>query len=305
MTPMDHKDAAKLNFLSGFIAIIGPPNVGKSTLLNRLLGTKVAIVSPKPQTTRNRILGIYHGDGYQMVFLDTPGIHKTRTSLHKSMVASAQAAFNEVDIVVAMIEMPHPDDPDISLILRHLKRTKKPSLLIINKIDMGPREKLLPLMDAYSQQYTFDTIIPISALKGDGIETLLEELKSRLEPGPMFFPENMKTDQPESFLVSEIIREKIFLHTRRELPYSSAVSVERMEEIPGKTLLSISARIHVESDSQKAILIGHKGKMIKTIGRSSRLELEKIFGVPIYLDTTVRVEKNWSKDPRALRRLGY
>lgn len=279
--------------------------MGKSTLLNRLLGKKVAIVSPKPQTTRNRILGIYHGNGYQMVFLDTPGIHKTRTPLHKSMVASAQGAFYEVDIIMVMIEMLHPDDPDISSILKTLKRTKKPSLLIINKIDMGPKEKLLPIIDSFRQSYDFEAIIPLSALNGDGIEDLLKELRSRLKPGPEFFPEDMETDQSESFLVSEIIREKIYLHTRNELPYSSAVSVEMIERVPQKKLVSISALIHVESDSQKAILIGSQGGMIKAIGRSSRLELESMFGARIYLDLIVRVEKNWSKDSRALRRLGY
>jgi GTP-binding protein Era len=294
-----------MKFLSGFIAIIGPPNVGKSTLLNRLLGKKVAIVSPKPQTTRNRILGIYHGNGYQMVFLDTPGIHKTRTPLHKSMVASAQGAFYEVDIILVMIEMLRPDDPDISSILKTLKTTKKPSILIINKIDMGPKEKLLPIIESFSQHHDFEAIIPLSALNGDGIEDLLKELKSRLKQGPEFFPEDMETDQSESFFVSEIIREKIYLHTRQELPYSSAVSIERIEKVPKKKLISISALIHVESDSQKAILIGHQGGKIKAIGRSSRLELERMFGTRIYLDLMVRVEKNWSKDSRALRRLGY
>ncbi|MGD9033343.1 MAG: GTPase Era [Desulfobacteraceae bacterium] len=298
-------DAAKPPFLSGFIAIVGPPNVGKSTLLNRLLGTKVAIVTPKPQTTRNRILGIYHGDGYQMIFMDTPGIHKTRTALHKSMVASAQEACREVDVVMMMMEMLHPDDRDISLILRNLKKLEKPVLLIINKIDMGSKETLLPIIDGFSKLRVFDAIIPISALKGDGIQGLLEELKSRLRPGPAFFPEDIKTDQSDAFLISEIIREKIYLYTKQELPYSAAVTVEGIEEIPEKGLMSISAQIHVESDSQKAILIGKKGRMIKTIGQASRRELEKIFGTHVYLDLRVRVEKNWSRDTRALRRLGY
>jgi GTP-binding protein Era len=292
-------------YLSGFIAIIGPPNVGKSTLLNRLLGKKVAIISPKPQTTRNRILGIYHGDGYQMVFMDTPGIHKTKTPLHKSMVASATAAISEVDIIVVMIEMLHPDDPDISLILSDLKRAKKPTLLAINKIDKGSRDKLLPIMDEYGKLVPIEAIVPISALKGDGVERLLEELRSRLRPGPTFFPVDMQTDQTETFLVSEIIREKIYSHTSKELPYSSAVTVRDIEEVPEKSLLSISGMIHVESDSQKAILIGRKGRMIKAIGQSARLELERIFGSHIFLDLRVRVEKNWSKDPQALRRLGY
>jgi GTP-binding protein Era len=292
-------------FLSGFIAITGPPNVGKSTLLNRLLGKKVAIISPKPQTTRNRILGIYHGDGYQMVFMDTPGIHKTKTPLHKSMVASATAAISEVDIIVVMIEMLHPDDPDISLVLSDLKKAKKPTLLAINKIDKGPRDRLLPIMDEYGKLVPIEAIVPMSALKGDGVERLLEELRSRLRPGPSFFPVDMQTDQSETFLVSEIIREKIYSHTSKELPYSSAVTVRDIEEVTEKNLLSISAMIHMESDSQKAILIGRKGRMIKAIGQSARLELERIFGSHIFLDLRVRVEKNWSKDPQALRRLGY
>ena len=302
---MTSKESNQSSFLSGSIAIVGPPNVGKSTLLNRLLGTKVAIVTPKPQTTRNRILGIYHGDGYQMIFMDTPGIHKTRTPLHKSMVASAQEACGEVDLVMVMVEMLHPDDPDISLIMKNLKRIEKPALLIINKIDTGSKATLLPIIDAFSRLQVFEAIIPISALKGDGIEGLLEELKSRLRPGPAFFPEDIRTDQSDAFLISEFIREKIYLHTRQELPYSAAVTVESIEEIPEKGLLSISAQIHVESDSQKVILIGKKGHMIKSIGQASRRELEKTFGTHVYLDLRVRVEKNWSRDTRALRRLGY
>ncbi|MCP4680985.1 MAG: GTPase Era [Desulfobacterales bacterium] len=294
-----------MSFLSGFIGIIGPPNVGKSTLLNRIMGTKVAIVSPKPQTTRNRITAIYHGDGFQMVFLDTPGIHKTATILHKSMVRSALAAFDEVDMLLLMIEMPRPDDLKMSPIVDSLKEIKKPCLLAINKIDMGSKEQVLPIIADCNQIHPFDAIIPISALKGDGLDTLLEELKSRLAPGPRFFPLDMNTDQSESFLISEIIREKIYLHTKKELPYSSAVTVDSMKDISDKKLLSISARIHVETGSQKKILIGHRGSMIKAIGSSARLELEKIFRVRIYLDLIVRVEKNWSRDTRALRRLGY
>jgi len=294
-----------MTFLSGFVAIVGPPNVGKSTLLNRLLGTKVAIVSPKPQTTRNRILGIYHGEGYQMVFMDTPGIHKTRTPLHESMVASAQAACQEVDIIAVMIEMPYPEDPEISIIIRTLKKVRKPSLLIINKIDLGPKEAVLPIIDTYRRRYSFESFLPVSALKGDGLEGLLEELKSLLKPGPVFFPEEMKTDQSESFLISEVIREKIYLHTKRELPYACAVAIDSVEEDPEKNLLAITAKIHVETESQKKIVIGRGGGMIKAIGRSSRLDLERVFGARVFLDLLVRIEKKWSKDPRALRRLGY
>lgn len=294
-----------MTFLSGFVAIVGPPNVGKSTLLNRLLGTKVAIVSAKPQTTRNRILGICHGEGYQMVFMDTPGIHKTRTPLHESMVASAQAALQEVDIIAVMIEMPHPEEHEISMILGNLKKLKKPSLLVINKIDLGPREKVLPIIETYRRRYPFEAFLPISALEGDGLEAFLEELKSLLKPGPMFFPPDMKTDQSEFFLISEMIREKIYLHMRRELPYACAVTVDSVEEDPAKNLLSISAKIHVETESQKGMVIGGGGKMIKAIGRASRVDIERVFGAQVFLDLRVRVEKKWSKNPRALRRLGY
>jgi len=294
-----------MRFLSGFIAIVGPPNVGKSTLLNRILGRKIAIVSPKPQTTRNRITGIYHEPGCQMVFLDTPGIHRTQTPLHRSMVRSAQSAFKEVDLLVLMIEMPHPQPPEISLILSSIRKSKRPSVLVINKIDKGPKEKLLPIIAAYSEVLPFKSIIPISAFTGEGVERVLGELKSMLREGPAFFPEDVQTDQSEIFLVSERIREKIFLHTRQELPYSSAVTVERLEEVPEKDLLSISAKIHVETESQKGILIGKGGKMIKQIGQAAREDLESFFGSRVFLELLVRVDKNWSKDPRALRRLGY
>lgn len=294
-----------MTFRSGFIAIVGPPNVGKSTLLNRLLKRKVSIVSPKPQTTRNRITGIYHDQSFQMIFFDTPGIHKTGSMLHRSMVASAQSVFHEVDIILLMIEINRPNDPVVPLIINRIKEVKKPALLTINKIDQGRKEALLPIMDAYRQKYSFEDIFPVSALNGNGIQDLFQALKAALKPGPRFFPEDTTTDQSESFLVAEIIREKIYFHARQELPYSSAVTVDKIEEVPGKNLTSITARIHVESDSQKGILIGKGGKMIRSIGQSARKDLEKILGTRIYLDLAVRVTKGWSKDPRAMRRLGY
>lgn len=294
-----------MTFLSGYIGIIGPPNVGKSTLLNRILGRKVAIVSPKPQTTRNRIIGIYNEAGVQMVFVDTPGIHRTRTALHRSMVASAFAAFHEVDILLVMVQYGDRDGDAVSSILSHLKGMKKPCLLLINKIDKGSKEMLLPMMGDYGRRHPFEAIIPISALTGDGVSLLMDELRSRMRPGPRFFPEEMQTDQSENFLISEVIREKIFLYLRQELPYASAVTVEKIDDMPNRDLLAISARIHVETESQKGIFIGRGGKMIQAVGRAARLELERIFDVRVHMDLKVRVEKNWTRDTRALRRLGY
>ena len=294
-----------MSFKSGFIGIIGPPNVGKSTLLNRIIGTKLAIVSPKPQTTRNRILGVFHQDDCQMVFMDTPGIHRTRTALHKSMVDAAFAAFHEVDIILMMIEVVAREDPAISSIINGLKSIEKPRFLAVNKIDKVEKERLLPILGDYGERFSFDAIIPISALKGYGVDALLRQLKLRLKPGPRFFPSDMNTDQSEAFMVSEIIREKIYQYLSQELPYSCAVTVSRIEDVPGKNLVSIGAGIHVETESQKGIFIGRGGKMIKNIGRTARLELEALFGEKVYLDLTVRLEKNWSKDTRALKRLGY
>jgi GTP-binding protein Era len=299
---MDTKDSA---FISGFIAIVGPPNVGKSTLLNQIVGEKVAIVSPKPQTTRNRILGISNGPGYQMVFIDTPGIHRSYSPLHKSMVASARSIFFEVDFVAFMVDMLRPMDSQLSLSLSPLKESGRPSLLIANKIDAVPKESILPVFEHYAKKHSFSALVPISALTGEGIPILLKELKKRLRPGPQFFPAHMKTDLSESFLAAEIIREKIYQLLQSELPYATAVTVERIQEFSDKNRVSIAATLHVESGSQKGILIGKGGHMIKAVGQKSRVDLERFFGVPVFLDLMVRVEKKWSRNPKALERMGY
>ena len=295
-----------MSFLSGFIAIIGPPNSGKSTLLNQLLGKKITITSAKPQTTRNRITGIYHGDDHQMVFIDTPGIHQTRSPLHKSMVSSAKASLNEVDIILLVAEpMDVTHDSEMLKLFDLLGRSDKPVLLALNKIDLVKKENLLPLIESYSTLHPFDAIVPISALYRDGLDALREELKKRLSPGPQFFPPDMISDRSEDFLIAEIIREAIYHETRQELPYSSVVVVEALDEDPERNLLKAIAVIYVEKQSQKGIIIGKGGAMIKRIGRKARMEVERVFSIRVYLELFVRVEKNWSSDPRSLRRLGY
>ncbi|OPL15627.1 MAG: GTPase Era [delta proteobacterium ML8_D] len=295
-----------MSFLSGFIAIIGPPNSGKSTLLNQLLGRKIAITSPKPQTTRNRIVGIYHGDDHQMVFIDTPGIHQPRSPLHKSMVSSAKASLKEVDIILLVAEpKDNAYDSEMKAVLELLNKLEKPALLALNKVDLIKKETLLPLIASYSKLHCFDAVIPISALYCDGLETLREELKKRLCPGPQYFPPDMITDKSEEFLIAEIIREKIYYETRRELPYSSAVVVEALDEDRERNLLKVRAVIYVEKQSQKGIIIGKSGEMIKRIGSKARMEVERLFSVKVYIDLFVKVEKKWSGDSRALRRLGY
>lgn len=295
-----------MSFLSGFIAIIGTPNVGKSTLLNRLLGQKIAITSPKPQTTRNRILGIYNEDDCQMVFIDTPGIHQTRSLLHKSMVGSAKSSLGEVDIILLVVGSEEPaNNSELNIILRILGKTDKPAILTINKIDLLKKENLLPIIEIYSKMNRFDSIIPVSALYGDGFETLMWELKKKLSPGPQFFPTDMVTDKSEEFLIAEIIREKIYYQTREELPYSCAVNIEKINEDPEKNLLVVMATIFVEKVSQKGIIIGKNGSMIKKIGRNARMEMERMFSSHVYLELFVKIEKNWSTNTKSLRRLGY
>lgn len=293
-------------FLSGFVAIIGPTNVGKSTLLNNLLKTKVSIVTPKPQTTRNRILGIYHGDNFQIIFVDTPGIHDyVKTLLNKTMIDTAISAMKDVDLILLMIDAQDPDNPEVERIIEKMEELEKPAILVINKIDLIRKPELLPMIDQYKDRYPFEAIVPISALKGDGLDILIEEIKKHLKPGPMFYPEDMKTDQPKEFMIAEIIREKIFFFTKQEIPYSCAVDVEFIQRDPEKDMIIISAKIYVETDSQKKIIIGQGGRMIKKIGQAAREELEFIFGKKVYLDLFVKVQKNWTKDINALKRLGY
>jgi GTP-binding protein Era len=292
-------------FKSGFVSLIGRPNVGKSTLLNCLLGEKIAIVSPKPQTTRNRILGIKNLPAAQIIFLDTPGIHRSKDMLNQSMVRTALATLREVDVICLLIEADSPDHEENDWILENLQKVQKPVLLAINKIDRIPKGNLLPIMERYSRKRPFQQIIPISALLGEGIDILVNELLKILPEGPRLFPEDMVTDLPERFLAAEMIREKVFLLTREEIPYATAVVIEEFKEREEKNLVVIRATIQVERDSQKGILIGGKGRMLKEIGRLAREEIEALLGVRVFLELWVKVEKNWREDLRALHRLGF
>jgi len=295
----------KSGFKSGFISLIGRPNVGKSTLLNLLLGEKIAIVSDKPQTTRNRILGIKNHPEAQVAFLDTPGIHRARSKLNQSMVKAALATYNEVDGICFIIEANRPFNDENDFILETLKKVEKPVLLAINKIDLVPKGDLLPIMDQYSRLRPFEQIIPISALLGEGGEVLVAGMVKILPTGPKLFPEDMITDLPERFLAAELIREKVFLLTREEIPYATAVVVEQFKEREEKNLVVIKATIQVERKSQKGILIGEKGRMLKEIGCQAREEIEALLGAKVFLELWVKVEENWREDPGALRRLGY
>lgn len=295
----------KTKFKSGFVSIIGRPNVGKSTLLNILLGEKLAIISPKPQTTRNRILGIKNLPAGQIVFLDTPGIHKSPLKLNQAMVKTALATYNEVDVICFLIEANRPYHEENDFILQTLAKVTKPIFLVINKIDLVRKEELLPIMEKYSSLRKFEQIIPISALQGEGVDILVQELLPILPEGPRYFPEDMVTDLPERFLVAELIREKVFQLTREEIPYSTAVEVEEFKEKEEKNLIVIKATIQVERDSQKGIIIGEKGRMLKEIGQRAREEIEALLGAKVFLELWVKVEKNWREDPRALRRMGF
>jgi GTP-binding protein Era len=290
---------------SGIVALVGPPNVGKSTLLNCLLGQKISIVSPKPQTTRNRIVGILNGPEHQIVMLDTPGIHKAHSPLNLEMVKIALESLSEVDAILFMIDvtmpLPHPGKE----MTKYLAGTDIPTILLINKIDLESREKLLPIFTAYQDLFPFKAIIPISARDNDGTDILMKELIGMMPKGPRLYPEDIPTDSSERFIVSEIIREKIFLQTRQEVPYSTAVTVESFKEDEKKKLVVIHATIHVEQKSQKGIIIGKHGSMLTKIGTAARHDIQNLLGRKILLKIWVRVDKDWSKNPRFLKELGF
>ncbi len=296
--------AEKQKFHSGFVAIIGRPNVGKSTLLNRIVGQKIAITTPKPQTTRNRILGIQNLDHAQVLYVDTPGIHEARSPLNRYMVDQARSACLDVDVVLWLVEADRHVDKD-PMIPRLLEKSKNPVLLVINKIDTVPKYQLLPLIDAYRKICPFASIVPISALKGDGVEELMAEIPALLPEGPRYYPEDQLTDVPERFIVAEMIREQILMRTKDEVPYGVAIVVERFQENPARNMVGIGAVINVERDSHKGILVGKGGTMIRHIGQGARKEIERLLGIKVHLELFVRVQKNWTSSGRMMKEFGY
>ncbi|MDH7500775.1 MAG: GTPase Era [candidate division NC10 bacterium] len=290
---------------SGFVAIVGRPNVGKSTLLNRLLGQKISIVSAKPQTTRFRILGIKTVPHAQMVFVDTPGVHPAGSRLNQELSRVAFAALKDSDLLLWMIEAGSDLDEDDHSLWEKIKEAGRPTFLLINKIDLLPRKRLLPLISRLASLGPFAEIVPISALRGENLERLEELILKYLPEGPALFPEGQITDQPERLLTAEFIREKIFQSTHQEIPYAVAVVVEEFREIQEKGLVTIDATIYVEKESQKGILIGKGGEALKRIGEAARREIEHLLGSRVYLRLWVKVKRDWRKDREALRQLGY
>jgi GTP-binding protein Era len=292
-------------FKSGFIGIIGRPNVGKSTLLNKIIGEKIAITSPKPQTTRNRITGIKNVENGQLIFVDTPGIHRATTPLNEFMVTAAKDAFRSADIILLVVEAAEGVHRDDELIIESLRNTGLPVILLINKIDIVQKKNILPVIDRFQHLFSFSEIVPISALTGDGLAALMEQVWRLLPEGPRYFPDDMMTDRTERFIAAEIIREKIIMLTHQEIPYATAVVVDSFKEDEDKNLLVIQATINVAKDSQKGIVIGKKGSMLKEIGKRARQDMERFFAARIYLELFVRVTKDWTHDAGMLREFGY
>jgi GTP-binding protein Era len=309
---------------SGFVALIGRPNVGKSTLLNAILGEKLAIVSPRPQTTRNRILGVLTRDNVQLTLLDTPGIHRRRNTINRYMVQQAIDALADVDLVVLVTEVSPKHLPDIpasssslpaaaslhpedGYVLEQIKQhnPSAPILVVINKVDLvKDPAALLPLIERWQKQ-GYDDIVPISALKENGVERVLDEMCSRLPVGEHLYPEDMLTDRAERFLVAELIREQVFLQCQQEIPYATAIDVERFEERAERSEILIQARIYVERDGQKAIVIGQRGARIKEVGSKAREEISRLLGCNVHLLLEVQVARDWTRVPGQRRRFGY
>lgn len=292
-------------FKSGFVTIIGRPNVGKSTLLNNMIGEKLSIISNRPQTTRNTIQAIYNKEGCQIVFLDTPGMHKPRHKLGEYMVKVAQNTLNEVDLILFLINPDEKVGIGDKYIIEQIKNINTKIILVINKIDLSQRKSVLDTIELYSKELNFEAIVPISAKSGENTDKLIELITANLPEGPKYFPDDMITDQPEKFIVSEIIREKILYNLKDEIPHGTAVDIMSMKEDKERNTININATIYCEKDSHKAIIIGKGGLMLKKIGQASRYEIEKLLGNHVYLELWVKVKKDWRDSVSILKNLGY
>ncbi|PLR93827.1 GTPase Era [Bacillus sp. T33-2] len=298
-------NANDTTFKSGFISIIGRPNVGKSTFLNRVIGQKIAIMSDKPQTTRNKVQGVLTLDDSQLIFIDTPGIHKPKHKLGDFMMKVAQNTLKEVDLILFMVNAEEGFGRGEEFIIEKFQTVKTPIFLVINKIDLIHPDQLLALIDSYKEKYPFKEIVPISALTGNNIEKLLEQIKGYLPEGPQYYPADQVTDHPERFIITELIREKALHLTREEIPHSMAVVMEKMEQKPGKEVVHVMATIIVERDSQKGIIIGKQGKMLKEIGQRARIDIENLLGTKVFLELWVKVQKDWRNRASQLRDFGF
>ncbi|PEB99618.1 MULTISPECIES: GTPase Era [Bacillus] len=291
-------------YKSGFVSIIGRPNVGKSTFLNRIIGQKIAIMSDKPQTTRNKIQGVYTENDAQVIFIDTPGIHKPKHKLGDFMVKMAQTTLKEVDIILFMVNAVEGFGRGEEFIIEKLKETKQPVFLVINKIDQLHPEQLLELIDQYRKLHEFAEIVPISALDGNNVDALIGTIKKYLPEGPQYYPDNQVTDHPERFIIAELIREKVLHLTREEVPHSVAVVIDAIQKREGGAVY-INATIVVERASQKGIIIGKQGKMLKEVGKRARFDIEALLGSKVFLEVWVKVQKDWRNKMSQLRDLGF
>ena len=302
---MNNKEMNDQAFKSGFISIIGRPNVGKSTFINRVIGQKIAIMSDKPQTTRNKVQGVLTINDAQYIFIDTPGIHKPKHKLGDFMMKVAQNTLKEVDVILFMVNAEEGYGRGEEFILEKFQSVKTPIFLVINKIDRIHPDELLAMIESYNEKFQFAEIIPISALEGNNVERLLEVVRKYLPEGPLYYPADQVTDHPERFIISELIREKALHLTREEIPHSLAVVFEKMEKDPNKDMIHVMATIIVERDSQKGIVIGKQGKMLKEIGKRARVDIENLLGSKVFLEVWVKVQKDWRNKASQLRDYGF
>jgi GTP-binding protein Era len=303
MTDSKHPPPA---FKSGYVTIAGAPNAGKSTLLNRILGERIAITSAKPQTTRNRILGVCHRPGAQIIFYDTPGIFAAKDTLNLRIVDTALKAAGDAELILAVVDAANPDPRAEAYLAERLKAKKRPAVLALNKIDLiDAKEALLTMIARWAALGRFEAVVPVSAADGTQVDVLIDAIVRLLHEGPPYFPEDALTDATERFIAAELIREKIFRLTGEEVPYASAVTVESYKASEDGRRLWIEATIHLERDSQKGIVIGKAGAMLKKIGSEARIDIERMAGARVFLKLFVRVQKHWRKDAKAIERFGY